>query len=128
MTSSDESSDDDYKPQSEESDIASEVETDYDSDGNKIDKKLTSKSKKRRKRQNTSNQSTKRQTMNINNEAAHTDNSTTTVNDDEEEKRRSEALWADFLNDTNSASSLQKSEKENCESSVKKRNRHINWR
>lgn len=102
-SASDDSSDDEYKPQEEESDVPSEAETDYDSDGNKIDKTKTDNTKKRRKKQI----DTRRKRKNPNEPAKLEDENSEKhelVEDDEEEKRKSDALYASFLNDTNSSS------------------------
>lgn len=120
MSSFDESSEDeDYKPQSEDSDIPSEGETDYDSEGNKIDKVTIAQNNKRKKKQ--IKKLNKKRNVEDNSLACPQDN---TLQDkkqnEEEEKRRAEALWTDFLNDTSSTSSFQKEdkEKENCKQSI----------
>lgn len=108
-SSSDDSSDEEYKPQEVESDVPSDAETDYDSDGNKIDKtKTESKTKKRRKTQIGSME----KRPNLKEASAKQSEKDELEEEDEEEKRKSDALWASFLNDTNLSSNC-KTEEEN---------------
>lgn len=110
-SASDDSSDEEYKPQGEESDILSEAETDYDSDGNKVDNsKIENKKNKRRKvqiggveKRINSSKVTDKSSENEKDELEE---------EDEEQKLKSNALWASFLSDTNQSSS-NKTEKEN---------------
>lgn len=103
MSSADDSTDEEYKPEGEESDIPSEAETDYDSDGNKVDKSVANKKRKRRQSLTTPAKQRKVEEK--------------PVVDEEAEKRHQDAVWVDFLNDTSSTTSK---EKENVESSSSK--------
>lgn len=103
-SSSEDSSDEEYKPQGEESDVLSDALTDYDSDGNKID---NIKATKRRKLQ-TGGVEKRINSNKVTDEKEQDEQE----KDDVEEKIKSDALWASFLNDTNQSSSC-KPEKEN---------------
>lgn len=120
--SSDESSDAEYLPEgSDESDIPSEAESDFDEEGNKIVKSKEPATNKRKKRKVNANTSKKkhRGTTEIEQTSKNKQEEMTEL-EEEREKKRAEALWADFLNDTSSASSFRSKEsnaKESAESS-----------
>uniref|UniRef100_A0A336MLT7 Craniofacial development protein 1 n=1 Tax=Culicoides sonorensis TaxID=179676 RepID=A0A336MLT7_CULSO len=100
-SSTDDSSDDDYKPEAELSDVPSEAETDYDSDGNKIDKKNPSKNTKTKRRKQQIGNKQKRTTLENDQQRLEKTDKKEIEEDDEEEKKKAELLWASFLGDSN---------------------------